>query len=330
MPFTIICTSCTRPLQVQEDFIGKKVRCPACQAILTVAVPATSSGPPPLPPVASIQPMAPAQTSPASVARSVSRASHEIDYEILGGEMQLVEIELDPNETVIAEAGAMTYMEDGIEFEATLGDGSAPDQGFFGKLWSAGKRAITGESMFMTHFTHRGSGKARVAFGTPYPGKIIPIDLAQMGGQIICQKDAFLCAAKGTSISIKFQKKLGAGFFGGEGFILQHLQGDGLAFMHACGCIIQRDLDHDETLRLDTGCLVAMTADIDYDIQRAGGLKSMFFAGEGLFLATLTGPGKIWMQSLPFSPSPNASPRRPQVWAAAEGKRGPSWGALAE
>jgi uncharacterized protein (AIM24 family) len=191
-------------------------------------------------------------------------------------------------------------MEDGITFETRMGDGSQPDQGFMGKLFSAGKRMVTGESLFMTHFTNRGSGKKRVAFAAPYPGKIIPLDLSQLGGRLTCQKDAFLCAALGTKISIAFQKKLGAGLFGGEGFILQKLEGDGKAFVHAGGTVIKKTLSG-ETLRVDTGCLVAFTDGVTYDIQRAGNLKSMFFGGEGLFLATLSGHGTVLLQSLPFS-----------------------------
>src|SRR5436190_14893007 len=229
------------------------------------------------------------------------RRSHEIDYHIHGDDLQMVEIELDPGETVIAEAGGMCFMEEGIEFETKMGDGSAPGGGFFGALANIGKRVLTGESIFMTHFTHRGgSGKAKVAFAAPYPGKIVPLDLAALGGEIICEKDAFLCAALGTSVGIAFNKKLGAGFFGGEGFILQRLKGDGLAFVHAGGTIIRRDL-RGEMLRVDTGCLVAMTSGISYDIQRAGNLKRMFFGGEGMFLATLRGHGSVWLQSLPFS-----------------------------
>jgi uncharacterized protein (TIGR00266 family) len=226
--------------------------------------------------------------------------SHEVDYEIHGDDMQIVEVELDPGETVIAEAGAMNYMEDGINFEARMGDGSEPDQGFFGAVFSAGKRALTGESIFMTHFTNAGSGKKRVAFAAPFPGKILPIDLAKVGGRVICQKDAFLCAALGTKVTIAFQKRLGTGFFGGEGFILQKLEGDGKAFVHAGGTVVRKQLQG-ETLRVDTGCLVAFTEGIDYDIERAGNLKSMFFGGEGLFLATLRGHGTVLLQSLPFS-----------------------------
>lgn len=226
--------------------------------------------------------------------------SHQIDYKIIGTSMQMVEIELDPQETVIAEAGAMNYMEQDIRFDTKMGDGSEPDSGLFGKLLSAGKRVLTGESLFMTHFSNHGTGKSRVTFAAPYPGCIIPMDLAQLGGQVILQKDAFLCAAYGTKIDIAFNRKLGAGFFGGEGFILERLTGDGLAFVHAGGTVIEREL-HGETLRLDTGCLVAMAGDIDYDIETAPSLKSAFFGGEGLFLATVRGHGKVWIQSMPFS-----------------------------
>jgi uncharacterized protein (TIGR00266 family) len=225
---------------------------------------------------------------------------HKVDYEILGSEMQIVEVELDPGETVIAEAGAMNYMEDGIEFEARMGDGSEPNQGIMGKLLGAGKRVLTGESLFMTHFTNRGGGKKRVAFAAPYPGRILAVDMSKMGSGLICQKDAFLCAALGTQVGIAFQKRLGAGFFGGEGFILQKLQGDGMAFLHAGGHVVKRSLQG-ETLRVDTGCLVAFTSGVDYDIQAAGNLKSMFFGGEGFFLARLSGQGTVLLQSLPFS-----------------------------
>ncbi len=226
--------------------------------------------------------------------------SHEVDYKIYGDDMQFVEIELDPGETVIAEAGAMMYLDDGIDFEAVMGDGSEPDQGMFGKLKGAGKRVITGESLFMTHFTNQGGGKSRVSFAAPYPGKIIPVDLASLGGRLLCQKDAFLCAAKGTKVGVAFNKKLGAGFFGGEGFILQDLQGEGLVFIHAGGTVVERRLE-EETLRVDTGCLVAFEPNVNYDIARAGKLKSQIFGGEGLFLATLQGTGRVWLQSLPFS-----------------------------
>jgi len=225
--------------------------------------------------------------------------SHEIDYEILGHDIQLVEIELDPEETVVAEAGAMAYMESDVAFETKMGDGSDAD-GLVGKLFGAGKRLITGESLFMTHFTNEGDQKRKVAFSAPLPGSIVPVDLSEEGGEVTCQKDAFLVAAKGTSINLAFSKRLGAGFFGGEGFILQKLEGDGLVFIHAGGTLIKKQLN-DETLRLDTGCLVAFSQGIDYDIELAGGLKSMLFGGEGFCLATLSGTGSVWIQSLPFS-----------------------------
>lgn len=227
-------------------------------------------------------------------------SSHEIDYTIHGDDMQVVSIELDPQETVIAEAGSMNWMDRGIKFETIMGDGSQPDKGIFGSLLDAGKRVLTGESIFLTHFTNIGQGKKEVSFAAPYPGKIIPVDLKAVNGEIICQKDAFLCAAKGTEVTIAFNKRLGAGFFGGEGFILQKLRGDGLAFLHAGGTIIEREL-RNETLLIDTGCIVAFTQGLDYDIERAGNLKSMFFGGEGLFLATIQGTGKVYLQSLPFS-----------------------------
>lgn len=226
--------------------------------------------------------------------------SHEIDYTILGNDLQVVEIELDSNETVIAEAGAMLYMEDGIEFEAKMGDGSQPDQGFMSKVVSAAQRSLTGETIFTTHFTNRGTGKKRVAFAAPFPGKIVGIDLSKIGGSLICQKDAFLCAALGTKVGIEFQKRLGVGFFGGEGFILQKLEGDCKAVIHACGNIIKKQLNG-ETLRVDTGCLVAFSEGIHYDIERAGNMKSMIFGGEGIFLTSLSGHGIVLLQSLPFS-----------------------------
>jgi uncharacterized protein (TIGR00266 family) len=215
--------------------------------------------------------------------------------------MQIVEVELDPGEKVIAEAGAMNYMEDGIGFESRMGDGTQPSGGIMNSLLNVGKRVLTGESIFLTHFTNIGQGKKRVAFAAPYPGKIIPIDMAEAGGELICQKDAFLCAAFGTTTGIAFQKKLGVGFFGGEGFILQRLNGDGMAFIHVGGTVIKRVLQPGETLRVDTGCLAAMSSGVEYNIERAGNLKSMVFGGEGLFLATLRGPGTVYLQSLPFS-----------------------------
>jgi uncharacterized protein (TIGR00266 family) len=225
---------------------------------------------------------------------------HEVEYELFGDDMQIVEVELDPGETVIAEAGMMNYMEEGITFEARMGDGSRVDEGLMGKLLNVGKRVLTGESIFLTHFTNSGKGKRRVSFAAPYPGKIIPVDLSKVGGDLLCQKDAFLAAALGTELGIAFTKRLGAGFFGGEGFILQRLRGDGMVFVHAGGTVIKKKLQN-ETLRVDTGCLVAFTTGIDYIIERAGNLKSMFFGGEGLFLATLRGTGIALLQSLPFS-----------------------------
>ncbi|WP_066832548.1 TIGR00266 family protein [Rufibacter ruber] len=224
--------------------------------------------------------------------------SHEIDYRIFGSDIQVLEVELDPQETVIAEAGAMVYMEDGIQFETKMGDGSNPSQGFLGKLVSMGSRMITGESLFMTHFTHRGYSKAKVAFSAPYPGTIMPLNLADFPNGLIVQKDGFLAAALGTKIAMHLNRRLGAGFFGGEGFIMQRIEGDGLAFIHAGGTVVERHL-HNETLRVDTGCVVAYENGIDFDIQQAGGLKSMVFGGEGLFLATLRGTGRVWIQSMP-------------------------------
>ena len=230
----------------------------------------------------------------------MSKQCHEVDFEIIGSSMQLVEIELDPQETVIAEAGAMNYMEQDIAFEAKMGDGSEPESGFFGKILDAGKRALTGESIFMTHFTNEGHGKRKVAFAAPYPGSVLAVDLSKHQGEIICQKDSFLAAALGTNVTMKFNRRLGAGFFGGEGFILQSLKGDGMVFIHAGGTLIKKELKG-EVLRVDTGCLVGFSPGIDYDIQRSGSLKSMVFGGEGLFLATLQGHGTVWLQSLPFS-----------------------------
>ena len=230
----------------------------------------------------------------------MARSSHEVDYEVFGDDLQFVTVELDPGETVIGEAGTMMYMEDGITFESVMGDGTEPDQGLWGKLKGAGKRVLTGESLFLTHFTNTGAaGKAKVAFAASYPGKIIPVPLAEYGGEIVTQSDAFLCAAMGTKLDIAFQRKLGAGLFGGEGFILQRISGDGLAFLHAGGTISAIALQN-QTLRLDTGCLVAMQPGLNFDIERAGNLKSMVFGGEGLFLATVSGTGWVWVQSLPF------------------------------
>jgi uncharacterized protein (TIGR00266 family) len=227
--------------------------------------------------------------------------NHEIDYRILGEEMQCVEIELDPSETVVAESGSFLLMNNDIEMETIFGDGSKQNEGFMGKLFSAGKRLLTGESLFMTAFTNRGSQKRHVSFASPYPGKIIPLDLSLLGGKVICQKDSFLCAAKGVSVGIEFQRKLGTGLFGGEGFIMQKLEGDGMAFVHAGGYVQEKELQAGEVLRIDTGCIVAYTNTIDYDITFVKGVKNVLFGGEGLFFATLRGPGKVWIQTLPIS-----------------------------
>lgn len=231
------------------------------------------------------------------------KKAHEIDFTVYGDDMQFVEIGLDGGESVVAEAGAMMYMDGGIEFDSEFGDGSGRDsgKGVMGMLMGAGKRVLTGESLFMTVFTNRSGGKKAVAFAAPYPGKVIPFDLSEHGGQLICQRDAFLCAAKGIEIEIAFQKKIGAGLFGGEGFIMQRLKGDGLAFMHAGGTIIKKDLKQGEMLKIDTGCLVSMETSVDYNVEFVGNIKSAIFGGEGLFFATLKGPGVVWLQSLPFS-----------------------------
>jgi uncharacterized protein (TIGR00266 family) len=229
------------------------------------------------------------------------RNAHEIDYRIYGEEMQYVEIELDPQEAVIAESGSFMMMDDGIKMDTIFGDGSQNDKGFLGKILGAGKRILTGESLFMTAFYNDLTGKRNVSFASPYPGKIIPIDLTEYRGKFICQKDAFLCAAKGVSVGIEFSKKLGRGLFGGEGFIMQKLEGDGMAFVHAGGTMAKKELKAGETLRVDTGCIVGFTQDIDYDIEFVGGIKNSIFGGEGLFFAKLTGPGKVYIQSLPFS-----------------------------
>ncbi len=240
---------------------------------------------------------APAPPAPAG------QQAHEIDYEIFGHEMQFVEIELDPDESAVAEAGSMMYMSDFIKMSTIFGDGSSQSQqgGLFDKMLGAGKRLISGESLFITVFTFTGRGKGKVAFAAPYPGKIIPLDLKKYQGRIICQKDAFLCAAKGVSIGIAFQKKIGVALFGGEGFIMQQLDGDGFIFAHAGGTIIEKELTAGETLKVDTGCLVAMTRSVNYDIEFVGNVKSAIFGGEGFFFATLQGPGHVWLQSLPFS-----------------------------
>lgn len=228
-------------------------------------------------------------------------ATHEIDYRIIGEEMQYVEIELDPQETAIAESGSFMLMDEGIQMQTIFGDGSNSNKGVLGKLFSAGKRLLTGESLFMTAFTNIGNGKRKVSFASPYPGKIIPLDLLRLGGPVVCQKDAFLCAAKGVSVGIALQRKLGTGLFGGEGFIMQKLEGDGMAFVHAGGHVFERELQPGEQIKIDTGCVVGYTHTVDFDIQFVGGIKNTIFGGEGLFFATLRGPGKVWIQTLPVS-----------------------------
>jgi uncharacterized protein (TIGR00266 family) len=246
-------------------------------------------------------PTGPAGPPPAPATSGRTTRADEVDYEIHGTEMQFVEVELDPGESVVAEAGGMMYMGDGIQMRTIFGDGSNQSGGFMDKLVGAGKRLLTGESLFMTVFTHEGQGKARVAFASPYPGKIIPLHLTDVGGTLMCQKDAFLCAAKGVQVGIAFQKKIGVGLFGGEGFIMQKLEGDGLVFVHAGGTIVKRELTAGQTLRVDTGCIVALDSTVRYDIEMVGGVKSAIFGGEGFFFAKLTGPGTAWLQSLPFS-----------------------------
>jgi uncharacterized protein (TIGR00266 family) len=251
------------------------------------------------------------------------RKTHEVEFKVYGSDLQFLEIILDPGETVIAEAGAMMYMDDAVDMDTIFGDGSGKEgKDLKGKLFSAGKRMITGEGLFMTAFTNQGSGKRCVSFAAPYPGKVIPFDLSEYGGHLICQKDAFLCAAKGISVGIAFQKKIGVGLFGGEGFIMQKLEGDGLAFMHAGGTIVKKDLGQGETVKLDTGCLVAMTREINYDIQFASNIKNALFGGEGLALATLTGPGSVWLQSLPFSRLAD------RIYAAARGGKSKGEGSI--
>jgi uncharacterized protein (TIGR00266 family) len=251
------------------------------------------------------------------------RRAHDIDFQILGNEMQFVEVELDPGEGAIAEAGAFMYMTQGIQMETIFGDGSRPSGGVMDALLGAGKRLITGESLFMTVFTNGGQGRQRVAFGAPYPGKIIPMDLRALGGHLVCQKDSFLCAARGVSIGIAFQKKLGVGLFGGEGFIMQKLEGDGLCFVHAGGTIHHFDLAPGESMRVDTGCLVALQPSVNYDIQFVGGIKTALFGGEGIFFATLQGPGRVWLQSLPLSRMADriyaAAPQANKGWRKEEG-----------
>ncbi|MBI3711663.1 MAG: TIGR00266 family protein [Burkholderiales bacterium] len=253
-----------------------------------------------------------------------------IDYQIFGDDMQFVEIELDPREAVVGEAGSMFYMEDQIQMETIFGDGSASNNGLFGSLLGAGKRLITGESMFTTVYSNQGSVKRKVAFGAPYPGRIIPVHLDQIGGTLLCQKDAFLCAAKGVSLGIAFQKRLGAGFFGGEGFILQKLEGDGLAFVHAGGALIEKNLQPGETLRVDTGCVVAFTSNVDFDVQFVGGVKTALFGGEGIFFTTLRGPGKVWLQSLPLARMANRIVGASKMGGSHGGEEGSVLGGLGD
>lgn len=289
----ILCRSCGKQYQWTPEVAGKRIRCTACGGVFAVAGQA---------PVDVAYGSAGGATAamPAHIMGG-KRTSDEIDYEIFGDDTQYCEITLDPGEMVIAEAGAMMYMTAGIKMETVFGDPSSQSTGFWNKVVAAGKRAVTGESLFMTTFTNLGTTREQVAFGAPYPGKILPLHLDELGGEIIAQKDAFLCGARGTKISIAFQKKIGVGLFGGEGFIMQRLQGDGIALVHAGGTMMHRQLAPGEKLRLDTGCLMALSPSVQYDIEFVGGFKNTLFGGEGLFLATLTGPGLIWCQSLPFS-----------------------------
>ncbi len=286
----INCPACGKQYAYNAQLEGKQVRCQSCGNAFQVRANANGNG--------GLEII----DAPTAVqGRSGGKRSDVIDYEIFGEEMQFVEITLDPGEMVIAEAGAMMYMSSGIKMETVLGDPSQQNQGFFGKVLSAGKRMLTGESIFMTTFSNIANKREVVAFASPYPGKIIPFHLDQLGGEIICQKDSFLCGARGVQVSIAFQKKVGVALFGGEGFIMQRLSGDGLALVHAGGTLVEKILAPGETIKLDTGCLVALQPNVKYDIGFVGGFKNTIFGGEGLFLATLTGPGKVWLQSLPFS-----------------------------
>ena len=280
----IFCPKCRAQYSLPTEHMGKQVRCQQCQDIFTASPARGASEPPPIMPVGSL-----------------GRVADEIDYEIFGDDMQYVEVTLDPREAVIAEAGAMMFMTSGIQMETVFGDPSKHGSSFWNKMMSAGKRVLTGESMFMTVFSNTAARRETVAFGAPYPGRIEALHLDQLGGSIICQRDAFLCGAKGIEISIAFQKKIGVGLLGGEGFIMQKLVGDGVALIHACGTMMHRQLESGETLRVDTGCIVALGPTVNYDIQFNNSIKSALFGGEGLVFATLTGPGPIWLQSLPFS-----------------------------
>jgi uncharacterized protein (TIGR00266 family) len=286
----INCPACGQQYPYNAQLEGKHVRCQSCGNAFQVRMNQSGNG--------GLEII----DAPTAVqGRSGGKRSDVIDYEIFGEEMQFVEITLDPGEMVIAEAGSMMYMSAGIKMETVLGDPSQQNQGFFGKVLSAGKRMLTGESLFMTTFTAASQRREEVAFASPYPGKIVPLHLDQLGGEIICQKDSFLCGARGVTVSIAFQKKIGVALFGGEGFIMQRLAGDGIALVHAGGTLVEKILAPGETIKLDTGCLVALQPSVNYDIGFTGGIKNTLFGGEGLFLATLTGPGKVWLQSLPFS-----------------------------
>ncbi len=275
------CATCGKKYDVDARYGGKRIRCKGCQDAIDV---------PRTPVVEDVE-----------VVAAGERTADVIDYELFGDDMQYAEVTLDPGEMVLAEAGAMMFMSAAIKMETVFGDPSQKQQGFWGKIASAGKRVLTGESLFMTTFENVGTQREVVAFGAPYPGKVVPLHLDRLGGEIICQKDAFLCGARGIQVEIAFQKRLGVGLLGGEGFIMQRLTGDGIALMHAGGTIMHRDLAPGEKLKVDTGCLVALAPSVDYNIEFVGGLKNTLFGGEGLFLATLTGPGKVWLQSLPFS-----------------------------
>jgi uncharacterized protein (TIGR00266 family) len=291
---------------VNEQDVVNAIKSGSADATTLVFV-AGMEGWTPLRDVPKFQPHLPTAPPPLAVAAAFGPPSgpraHEIDYRVEGEDLQFVEVELDPGESVVAEAGALMYMTAGVQMETIFGDGSAQGQGkgLMGALLGAGKRVLTGESLFMTVFTARGGSREKVAFAAPYPGRILPMDLRQLGGELVCQKDSFLCAAKGISIGIAFQKKIGVGLFGGEGFIMQRLQGDGFVFVHAGGMLTEMQLAPGQTLRVDTGCLVALQPSVSYDVQLVGGVKTALFGGEGLFFATLTGPGHVWLQSLPFS-----------------------------
>ncbi len=280
----ITCPSCGKQYQFDPRLAGQQVQCQGCGQPFTVQAPS-----PGMPQLAPLKPV------------GSGKKADEIDYQIFGSEMQFAEVTLDPGEMVIAEAGAMMYMSPAINMETVFGDPSQQNQGFWGKMMSAGKRMMTGESLFMTTYTNGGRQREVVAFAAPYPGKIVPLHLDQLGGEMICQKDSFLCGARGVQVSIAFQKKVGVALFGGEGFIMQKLVGDGIALVHAGGTLHEMNLAPGQTIKLDTGCLVCLQPSVNYDIGFVGGFKNTIFGGEGLFLATLTGPGKVWLQSLPFS-----------------------------